>query len=317
MNRAFLSVVFLCLALSVAFAVDSGFQDYSSGFYTKGLDTAVNFDSGSETYDPYYLPAADWSIAPRLTLTVTWDDNLFLSNENPESAELIDLIPGVMAIYGRPDHNYLYLDAGTIYHVYDSSGNLEDQSDYLVTLGSVYKTGKSTLDGGIGFRRSETADTVIGQRILKDDYSFNLSLGHQLSEKNSGLVGYSASFSSYNDEELNDNQNQQILLRLARKVSDASDVYGQFDAGRDDVDAEGDLGDAEYYGLAIGFTGKQSAKLTLSGDIGYQWRKIIEDDTETVEDVTSSLGINYNPFGFTVIYANFDSTISPAINSLG
>lgn len=317
MKRFFFLAGAMLITRTVAFAVDSGFQDYSSGYYTKGLDTAANFDSGSEVYDPYYVPARDWAIVPRLTITVTWDDNLLLTNDDPQRAELIDIIPGVLAIYGRPENNYLYLDAGTIFHAYDSSDQLSDQSNYMLTLGGVYRTGKSTINGGAGFRRTETADTVIGQRIVKSDYVLNAGFNHEFSEKTSAGVDLGAEFNNYDDDDLNDYQQQDVSLRLARKVTEASDVYGRLGFGNDDVDAEGDAGDASYMQADVGFSGKQSAKVTLSGALGYQWRTMADDAAEDVEHWTSSLGVNANPFGFTIFFANVDVSVTPAINSLG
>ncbi len=312
----FLLVAVVMIAVS-ATAIDSGFQDYSSGYYTRGLDTALYLDQPSGIIDPFYVPAREWSVVPRLTLTVTWDDNLFLDSEDPQRAEIIDVIPGVLLIYGRPEKSYLYLDAGTILTLHDSTGNLEDRANYMLTLGSVYRTAKSTINLNGGYRRSENADTVIGERIVETDYIAEAGIEHQLTAKSSGGLLAGAEYSSYEDPELFDHQRHDVEARLYYKATEASDIFARASVGADDVDAPADQGDAEYVELGAGFRGKQSAKLTITGDVGYQWRTMKQDGREDVEHWTSTLGANYNPFGFTTLYGNIDTTVTPAINSLG
>lgn len=317
-RKTIVSVASLMLAFAPAWAIDSGFQDYSSGYYTRGLETAVYMDQGSGVIDPFYVPVKDWSLSPRITLTVTWDDNLYLDNDDPQRAELIDVIPGALLIYGNPSQNYIYLDAGVNYSAYDSSKSLENKANYLLTLGTVYRTGKTTLSGSAGYRRAETADTVVGKRIVADDFIVDAGIEHQLTAKSSGAVALSSEFNQYEDPELNDYERQTASLRLFNKVTEASDVYGELGFGRDDIDtAEGHEGDASFTEASVGFRGKQSAKLTVSGAAGYQWRTFQEGDQEDVEHWTSTLGANYNPFGFTTIYGGVGSSLTPAINSLG
>jgi len=263
------------------------------------------------------VPAKDWSIVPRLTLTATWDDNLYLSSDDPESAELIEVVPGALLMYGQTQNNYLFLDAGLIFSAYDSTSQLENRVNYMFTLGTVYRTGKSILSADAGYRRSENADTVIGERIVKSDYVLDAGIEHELTAKSSGQLLAGVEFNNYEQGELSDYDRESLSARLYHQLTEASDIYGEIGAGRDEVDAEGDLGDADFIDAAIGFRGRQSGKLTLTGSVGYEWRSLEEAGRDDVDHWTSSLGFNSNPFGFTTIYGNVDTELTPAINSLG
>jgi hypothetical protein len=311
-----LLLVVVLLANSV-FGIDSGFQDYSSGYYTRGLDTATYLEQPGGIINPFYVPAKDWSIVPRLTLTATWDDNLYLSSDDPESAGLIEVIPGALLMFGLAQHNYLFIDAGIIYSAYDSTDQLANRANYMLTLGAVYRTGKSVLSANAGYRRSENADTVIGERIVKSDYVFDAGIEHELTAKSSGQLSAGIELNNYERGGLSDYTREYVSTRLYHRVTEVSDIYGEVGVGRDDVDAEGDRGDVDFVDATIGFRGRQSAKLAVNGNLGYQWRSPKESGRDDVNHWISSLGFQGNPFGFTTIYGNIDTRLTPAINSLG
>ena len=62
--------------------------------------------------DPFYLPVQTGAVLPRVTLAVMHEDNIFLEPDDPKAGTTICLIPGLLAIWGRPTHNHVYADYG-------------------------------------------------------------------------------------------------------------------------------------------------------------------------------------------------------------
>ncbi len=308
----------VCAAvLMVAWNAAATTDYYTSGFYTRGSDAASYMDQGGSIMDPYYLPVQEWSLLPRLTLTATKDDNIFLNPENPESATTIDFIPGLLFIYGRPDRNHLYADGGMIIPLYDSSDELSQDPSYLLNLGGVYNTGRSQVYGRGGYRRTENADTLVGARIVKEDYVGSLGVEHRVSSKSSVGANGTVEFNEYDDESYYDYNRYYGAGRAFHRMTAKSDGFIQVGVGRDDVDAPADLGDVDFVDVSLGVRGKQSPKTSVSGRVGYMWRQYVDDGSDDVNDWIASIGAETIPFGLTTFTADLTADIRPAINSLG
>lgn len=314
---AMLSGAVCAAVLMVAWSAAARTDYYTSGFYTRGSDAAAYIDQGGSIMDPFYLPVQEWSLLPRMTLTATRDDNIFLNAENEEDATTIDFIPGLLFIYGRPDRNHLYADTGMIIPVYDSSDELDQDPSYLLTLGGVYDTGRSQLTGRGGYRRAENVDTLVGARIVKEDYLANLGVEHRVSSKSSVGANGSFEWNEYDNDAYYDYNRYYGSGRAYHRATAKSDVFVQAGAGRDDVDAPADAGDVDFVDLSLGVRGKQSPKTSVSGRVGYMWRQYIEGDRDDVNDWIAGIGAETIPFGFTTFTADLTADIRPAINSLG
>lgn len=306
-----------CAALMVAGQVTARTDYYTSGFYTRGTDVAYYMDQGGETIDPFYVPVQNWSLLPRITLTASHDDNIFLNSRNEESATTIDLVPGLLLIYGRPDNNHLYTDASMIIPVYDSSDELDQNPSYLLTLGGVYKTGKSQIDGRLGYRRAENADTLVGARIVKEDYIGAVGLEHRVSTKSSVGFDGTVEWHEYDEDSYVDYQRTYGAGRIYHRMTGKSDGFIQLGVGADDLDAPGNQGDADFYDVSLGLRGKQSPKTSISGRVGYMWRTFKDDTNDDVDHWIASLGAETTPFGLTTFTADITADIRPAVNSLG
>lgn len=311
-------MVAACLCLSAPVRADSGFADYSSGFYTRGLETGTYLDQGSGIINPFYMPVQNWAVVPRVSVTVTHDNNIFLSADDPEESTTVAVIPGLLMLYGRPDHNHLYLDGSIKFKPYDSSGNLEGLNDRLLTLGAARITPRSSMTASAGYRYTESADTLVGQRIVKEDFIVEAGAEQKLTGKSSGGLSASSEWNDYEDPELIDYQRLAADLRLYHQSTPNSDLFLAFGVGQDDSDADDELGDFEFFNVSLGFRGRQTPKVTIDGSVGYEWRERTDkSDDDTVEDWIASLGLNYKPTGYLMLYANADSKIRPAVNSLG
>lgn len=291
---------------------------YTSGFYTRGTDAAFYMDQGGAVIDPFYIPVQSWSLLPRITLTATREDNLYMDSENPEKAETLSLIPGLLFMYGRPEQNHLYADYGIVIPLYDSADDLNDEPSHMLVLGGQRQTGKSQIYGRAGYRRLEHVDTMVGARILKEDYIGDLGLEYRISTKSSlGAIG------SYERHEFDDDAYYGYVRyygagRLYHRVTAKSEVFLQAGWGRDDVDAEpSDFGDSEFFDVSLGLRGKQSQKLSLGGRVGYQWRDFTDDDISDVEHWIASLEASSSPFGVSIFSAELYADVRPTINDPG
>ncbi len=305
--------------LGLALANSWGSTDYyTAGFYTRGADTAFYLDSGDPVFDPFYVPALRWSVVPRVTVLATRDDNLRMSAEGTK-ATTVYAIPGVALILGRPEARHLYVDYGAIIPIYEDNDDVDDRVSHMVTLGGAYVTARSHVSGRVGYRRLENVDTVVGARIVKEDYIANLGLDYRVSTKTS--VGALGSFERHDFEadQYVDYDRYYGALRLYYDTTPRSQLFVQGGAGRDDLRARSndDYGDAEFYDLSVGMRGKPSAKTALSGRVGYQWRTFDSAGLEDIEHWTAAIYGEVNPFGFTTFSSELYADLRPAVNAEG
>lgn len=269
---------------SVGWAADDG---YAAGFYTRGVDAASYIDQGGAVIDPFYVPAKTGALLPRVSLSVSHEDNVFLDPTNGTSGTVITLVPGLLAIWGRPAENHVYADYGVILPVYESEEGISDQPSHLLRLGSVYRTGKSQVQGQLGYRRLEEVDTAVGARVAKQDILADLGLEHRISGKSSlGLQGR-AEMHEFDEEAYLDYNRYYGAGRLYHRVSPKSQAFVQGGIGRDDPREPDTRAAADFYDLSLGVRGKQSPKFNAAGRVGYMWRTYDDQSREGALDCLS------------------------------
>ncbi len=305
-------------ALLAALPAAAQSDPYTSDFFTRGPDAAYYLDSGSATDDPFYVPVTAWSLLPRLTITATRDDNVFLDSGSTTEGTTINLIPGLMAIYGRPEHNYLYADYGAILPISVSTDRLDKDPSHMFTLGGAYQTGKSQVYGRAGYRRLENMDTLVGARIVKEDQLYDLGLDYRVSAKTSvGVLG-NMEVHRFNDPMYVDYRRLYGAGRLYHALTQRSEWFVQGGLGRDELDSSsGSEGSADFFDASLGLRGKPTAKTRVSGRTGYMWRTYEGNRIDDVNHWIASLFAESNPFGLTTFSAELQADIRPAINARG
>jgi hypothetical protein len=291
---------------------------YTAGFYTRGSDAGFYMDQGG-VLDPFYIPAKDWALIPRVTLSATRDDNVFMVEGDETTSTRVDLIPGLLLLYGRPEHNHLYADTGFAIPLMQSGGSSEDGNLYFITVGGVKKTGKSQVSGRVGHRRSESTDPAIGQRIAVQDYTGDVGLEYRVSTKSSlGLNGAIEIYEFGRQGRINYTR-YYGAGRFYRRMTSKSDWFVQGGIGMDDLDREskGVYGDALFYDLSVGMRGKPSPKTTVTGRTGYCWRQYDDLMIGDTAGWISSLGVETTPFGFSTFYTELMSDIRPDVTAAG
>jgi hypothetical protein len=320
MKKKFLICSMLAGALWMAPATGWAVTDnYSSGFYTRGVDAAAYIDQGGAILDPFYVPAKDLSFLPRISLEVVQEDNIFLDPVDPKQGTSIRLVPGLMGIWGRPGNNHVYADYGLILPIYESTQDLNSDPSHLLRLGTVYRTGKSQAQAELGYRLSQdNIDTVVGARVGQQDYFGDLNLETRISGKSSvGAVGRVEGH-DYDDASYGDYNRYYGGGRLYHRITPKSEGFVQAGVGRDDPwDQAYAANAADFYDLSIGLRGKQSPKFSSSGRVGYEWRRYDVDSRDNFEHWIASLQADSNPFGLTTFSGEVYADVRPAIDVAG
>ncbi|HMP72067.1 MAG TPA: outer membrane beta-barrel protein [Kiritimatiellia bacterium] len=273
-------------------------------------------DQGGPLLDPFYLPVRQTAVLPRLTLLATREDNVFLDNEGESAGTFIDLIPGVMAIYGRPEHNHLHLDTGAIIPLKASDEDIEKKNSYFATLGGVLRNPKSQLALRAGYRRMEQVDTLVGARIVKEELVGNAAWDVRTSGKTRvGVLG-TVEDHQFDEESYTDYRRIYGAGRLYYQLTPKSEGFAQVGAGRDDL-RDADVGDADFLDASVGVRGRQSPKLAVGGRVGYQWRDVEAQPSQTLERWIASLNADWNPKGLSQFSAELVSDVRPAIQRAG
>ena len=315
MRRAWSILICVAGAVAAGPGVGRAAEDaYVSGFYTRGVDAAANIDQGGAVADPFYVPVQTGALLPRVTLAATRDDNVFLDPTNATVGTSLELMPGLLAIWGRPAGNHVYADAGMILPLYESDDNVGQDPSLLLRLGGVIRTGKSQLLSEFGYRRLEDTDAMVGARLAKQDWFGDLNGEHRISGKSS--VGALARLErhEFDEETYLDYDRYYGAGRLYHRVSAKSETFFQGGIGRDEPRAV-DSAAADFYDLSLGVRGKQSPKFNASGRVGYMWRIY---DAETRGDYAhwiASLRAESTPFGLTTFSGEVHADVRPAVDA--
>ena len=306
--------------LAFLFPSHAGAESYSAGFYTRGVDAAYYLDSGDPVYDPFYVPAQRWALVPRLSISVSAEQtgDLSMDPDRTRSATIIRVIPGAMLIWGRPEARHLYLDYGLSIPAYTISGDFSDDPSHLLMLGGVFRTQKSQLHARFGFRRIEDLDTLVGARILKQDYVADVAVDHRVSTRTSvGVLGAYERHRFSADRFLGYDR-LYGAARVYYDLSVKSQLFLQGGMGHDDVESNPEgYGNIDFHDVSVGMRGKPMPKTSVSGRVGYQWRTHDDDLRDDLERWIASLSANVNPLGFTTFSGTLYADLRPAIQEPG
>ena len=292
-------------------------DSYAAGFYSRGVDAAAYVDQGGAVIDPFYVPVRTGALLPRVSLSVSRDDNVFLDPTNEVANTSVSLVPGLLAIWGRPSDNHLYADYGMIIPIYESEAEVSDRPSHLLRLGAVYQTGKSQIQGDLGYRQLEDVDTVLGARVAKQDWSGDLGVEHRISGKSSAGLQGRVEMHEFDADDYNNYNRYYGAGRLYHRVTPKSQGFVQAGVGRDDPRDEtaGSSLGADFYDLSLGVRGKQSPKFHSSGRVGYMWRTYDEEGRDDYAHWIAALQAESSPLGLTTFTGELYADVRPAIDS--
>lgn len=292
---------------------------YAAGFHTRGVAASDYLDRDDAIMSPeYFAISSKWALIPRITLTSSYENNPTLNSGVREDATTVYLVPGALLMYGRRQHNHVYLDSGLIIPVYTETEGISEKPSLMLVAGGLLQTGRSSLHGRLGYRRIENVDTLVGARIVRDDYTGDVALERRVSRKTSlGALANVGRF-EYDNAAYTDYWRYYGAGRLYYRVFPRSDVYLQAGAGQDRLDGDARFaGDADFYDVSLGFRGRQTAKTSVGGNVGYRWRDARYAQGRDVEHYIAAVEASTNPLGLTRFTAGLQADIRPAIASRG
>lgn len=295
-------------------ALATGVDAYTAGFYTRGVQAAAYVEREDSGLAPVYMPLGPrWLLLPRITVSAAYEDNPTLNSGPTAHAETVYVVPGIMLLYGRPDRNHLYADAGMILPLHSSDEALNEETSYLLTIGGWYRTGRSSVHLRAGYRRLEHVDTLVGARIVKMDYTGDVNLEYRISSKTSaGLLG-SVALHDYEADRYIDYRRYYGGARFYHRITPKSDGFVQLGIGHDDLQQKsGSRGDADFHDVSIGLRGQQSTKTHVSGRIGYRWHRPVDDDLEAVNHYIAALNAETTPLGLTTFSGELMADMLPS-----
>lgn len=271
---------------------------YTTGFYTRGVDEAANVDMNG-VISPFVFPGEHFSIIPRATLEVSSDDNYFIDETGEQRSTETSLMPGVLFVVGRQEHNHFYFDVGADIPLRQSLSRAEDNPSLFGKAGVVYQTGKSQFSVGAGCRRDDQVDRLVGERLLSENRMLSAALEHQVTRKTKlGLNGH-ASYNDYDSDAYSDYHRFYGAARIYLRSTMKSELYVQGGLGSDyaDPNQSGASLDASYQDLSVGMRGQPTPKTSINGSIGYRLRQHEEERFDDANTWVANLGGTVNPFG--------------------
>ncbi len=310
----------LALALGCGLVrATAGTDDYSSGFYSRGVGAAAYVDREDAAQAPFYLHLRSrWRLLPRITVSAAYEDNATLSSAQAKHATTVYAVPGLLLVYGQPGRTHLYTDAGMIIPLYRSSMIVDDKPSYLLVVGGMARTGMSIIHVRAGYRRLESLDTIIGIRMVKQDTIGEASVEYRFSTKSSAGVIGRAEYHDFEDPRYFDYWRYYGNGRLYHRMTLKSDVFLQIGVGHDDLQGvSGRSGDADFHDVSLGWRGRQSRKSRISGRIGYRWRRPVDDDLGDVNHIIAAVDAETTPFGLTTFSGELLTDIRPSITEAG
>jgi hypothetical protein len=315
------TAIWIALAGAVFAAPATGLavgDSFENGFYTRGLEAASYLDQGGALYDPFYLPAKNWSFLPRVTLAVTHDDNVFLDSAEGTNNTAVTLAPGLLAVWGRPANSHVFADYGIRIPLYESEGELDDRPSHMLRLGVVYRTGKSQVNAQAGFRHAEEADEVLGARVTKQNLTGDVGVEHRVNGKSSLGLQARVERHEFDEDRYLDYDRYYGAARYYRRLTPKSQGFVQAGLGRDEpLQSDRAASAADFHDLSLGIRGKPTAKLSTSGRLGYMWRRYDDESRPGYDNWIAALQASSSPFGLTTLSVELAADIRPAVDADG
>jgi len=254
----------------------------------------------------------NWHVRPTLSTTVTYDDNIFISNVNREGDLYLTISPGIALGWGDFRSELLNSDSrehwlelvpddlerlNYFFTRYTASENLflkhtgQDSLDEDAALDTQFQFSRLTLGLKTGVQTLSSPDIEIGGRIHRTVYNTELTSKYEIGEKGSVEVNFDEATTDYragaldsteiaNQDWFNYAVTPKIISSIGTRISylDVQDNPGQT---------------AEQFLLRTIY--QAGAKLSINADLGVEFRQI-ESGGHNRTDGVFGIGANYQPF---------------------
>lgn len=223
-----------------------------------------------------------------------FEDNLFLTDSNEESDEVLEFVPGAELMFGKNSLTKGSLAFFERFTAFSSNSELNDTLANVV-FNSNYSGAKLNLSTNASFRESNqnTRDTNGATLVNRNYTNAGVNGEYSLTEKSKLGLGVNYNDTDYKTAGYADQEYYAIPANYFFAISSKVDLSAGVRYSETDVDAAGRDSESFYYN--VGARGKFTPKLSGKFTVGYTVR-----DNETGGDdgaigLQSGLSYAYSP----------------------
>lgn len=280
-------------------------------------------DAGRLSYDPgdaarglFRWATEDVLVVPHLQAGWTYDDNVFISENDPVSDWSLTVTPGVSLRIGESRRNHVFASYNVDFVTYDELSR-EDNELHHIEVGGRVNTGKSTASVAYDFMRSRDARVEIGDRLQRDSHVILLNGETRVAPKTSVGVSARRFEDRYESDPFLDNWENRLGLRVISERTRDTDVYLEGAYGWGEYLARSaEFADFEYGEVGVGMRRAVTARTSGTAAIGYQVRTF-EGDVADVEGWTGMLDLETQFSAHTTASLTGYGSIRPSIDEAG
>ncbi len=265
--------------------------------------------------DPPQLKLGPVDIHPRLTTGLTYDDNIFITRDNPQSDEIWSIFPAFQLITGdrqsmaeyrldqrdllnlsplafvtTPSQNWpgtiLSLDYGPRFNFYTHNSN-NNGVDQFLTLNTLFPLAKLILGVKQSYTYQNTQVIEAGQLTPQTTFNTALTSAYQISSRSSVQVNLRRDSTSYQSSNLVGYADYHNDNWFGYQLSERLNLGGGVTFGYISVESES----SQTYQQVLGRALYQLAeKVALDGSFGVEFRQFSTDTSGSVEPIFSLTG---------------------------
>jgi hypothetical protein len=229
-----------------------------------------------------------FALKPQLTVSETFNDNIFYRNEGKVSDFITTLSPGLNFQVGSHDYNFIDLSYA-FEHLFYVNESSQDANQHRLGLVNHFEHSRLTLNGQDQIQILDNplggGISVAGDKVRRTTFYDDYRLTYDLSEKTVPYVEILHSTVNYEQgEPLYDDLTLIGTLGFEYKAFSRASFFGELYYGSTSHDENADLDDyptASYVGGFLGARGNFTEKLSGSLKAGYEIRSYRSSDAES------------------------------------
>ncbi len=229
-----------------------------------------------------------FALKPQLTVSETFNDNIFYRNEGKVSDFITTLSPGLNFQIGSHEYNYIDLSYA-FEHLFYVNESSQDANQHKLGLVNHFERSRLTLNGQDQMQILDSplggGISVAGEKVRRTTFFDDYRLTYDLSEKTAPYVQILHSTVDYQQgQPLYDDLTLIGTLGFEYKAFSRASFFGEVYYGSTSHEENSDLEDyptASFVGAFIGARGTFTEKLTGSLKAGYELRSYRSSDAES------------------------------------
>lgn len=265
-------------------------------------------------FEPIKMKIGKLTVEPNIFVSMQYDDNIFLSKDNPQHDLRYRIKPALDFIYGNKNDDYIDLQFAYEWEFYNDLSDQNDENWYL-NAGVFWDFTKSTIFLKADYSTDTNGDLEQGTLTRETSSSLSSEFERTISGKTSASLMFDVKYKDYpNNAYLIGYTDLNPAARFYYQMFPKSDIFGEFGYGY--VKRTGYNGsDDQYTTYSIGVRREHTAKLDLEGKIGGQYRSPKEKGTDDTFNIIFYLKMLARFSKLTTMTVHGGQYITPAANN--